>query len=224
MELVRDRRADFDEVGVQPVGISRDSPWYHIAWTQVLDLNFGLLSDFNGEAVRAFGIGFEYRGLRDVAQRSAFLVDETGVVRAPGATPSGDVPDVDELARGRRGTCNCPAHLARSRPWTHLYRLGRRRARLGRNLTLRADPRRRRRHRAHLRVLGSAYDAEQLVRLLQVRSTSPSPSSGSAAALVLTIWASGRSGKRDPRGHRDRRAAGRVPGEKIFAPAGLSSS
>ena len=27
MELVRDRRADFEELGVQPVGISRDSPW-----------------------------------------------------------------------------------------------------------------------------------------------------------------------------------------------------
>ena len=54
---------------MQPVGISRDSPWTHIAWTQALDLNFGLLSDFNGEAVRAFGIGFEFRGFRDVARQ-----------------------------------------------------------------------------------------------------------------------------------------------------------
>jgi peroxiredoxin len=61
MELLRDRRAEFDEAGVQPVGISRDSPYTHIAWTQALDLNFGLLSDFNGEAVRGFGIGFEFR-------------------------------------------------------------------------------------------------------------------------------------------------------------------
>ena len=55
MELLRDRREEFDALGVQPVGISRDSPWTHIAWTQALDLNFGLLSDFNGDAVRAFG-------------------------------------------------------------------------------------------------------------------------------------------------------------------------
>ncbi len=103
MELVRDRRDDFDEVGVVPVGISRDSPWCHIAWTQVLDLNFGLLSDFNGEAVRAFDIGFEYRGFRDVAQRSAFLVDESGVVRAAWSYPSGDVPDVDEWLDTARG-------------------------------------------------------------------------------------------------------------------------
>jgi len=96
MELVRDRREDFDDVGVQPVGISRDSPWTHIAWTQVLDLNFGLLSDFNGEAVRAFDIAFEYRGFRDVARRSAFLVDEHSVVRAAWGYETGGVPDVDE--------------------------------------------------------------------------------------------------------------------------------
>ncbi|MGH3001228.1 MAG: redoxin domain-containing protein, partial [Gaiellaceae bacterium] len=41
LELVRDRRAEFEAAGVQPVGISRDSPWTHIAWTQALDLNFG---------------------------------------------------------------------------------------------------------------------------------------------------------------------------------------
>jgi glutaredoxin-dependent peroxiredoxin len=96
MELLRDRRAAFEEAGVQPVGISRDSPWCHIAWTQALDLNFGLLSDFNGEAVRAFGIGFEFRGYRDVARRSAFLVDETALVRNAWYYETGDQPDVDE--------------------------------------------------------------------------------------------------------------------------------
>ena len=96
MELLRDRRAEFDELGVQPVGISRDSPYTHIAWTQALDLNFGLLSDFNGEAVHAFGIGFAVRGFTNVARRTAFLVDETGMVRKAWDYEPGDVPDVDE--------------------------------------------------------------------------------------------------------------------------------
>ena len=78
---------------MQPVGISRDSPWTHIAWTQALDLNFGLLSDFNGDVVHAFGIGFEFRGFRDVAQRCAFLVDETGTVRAAWNYETGEVPN-----------------------------------------------------------------------------------------------------------------------------------
>ncbi len=102
MELLRDRRAEFDKARVQPVGISRDSPYTHIAWTQALDLNFGLLSDFNGEAVRAFGIGFEFRGFRDVAQRTAFLVDEAGLVRNAWNYETGDVPDVDEWLEAAR--------------------------------------------------------------------------------------------------------------------------
>src|SRR3954469_17423310 len=96
MELLRDRRAAFENAGVQPVGISRDSPWCHIAWRQALDLNFGLLSDFNGEAVRGFDIDFEFRGFHDVARRSAFLIDEAGVVRNAWYYETGDVPDVGE--------------------------------------------------------------------------------------------------------------------------------
>ena len=52
--------------------------------------------------MRAFGIGFEFRGFHDVARRTAFLVDETGIVRAAWEYDTGDVPDVDEwLAAGR---------------------------------------------------------------------------------------------------------------------------
>jgi peroxiredoxin len=97
MELLRDRRAEFDETGVQPIGISRDSPWTHIAWTQALDLNFGLLSDFNGDAVREFGIAQNYNDFRDVARRSAFLVDESATVRAVRVYENSEVPDLDEL-------------------------------------------------------------------------------------------------------------------------------
>ncbi len=97
MELLRDRRAEFEELGVRLFGVSRGSPWTHIAWSQVLDLNFPLLSDWNAEAVHALGIAREFRGLRDVAERSAFLVDEDGTVRGAWRYDSGEVPDVDEL-------------------------------------------------------------------------------------------------------------------------------
>ena len=78
-------------------GISRDSPWTHIAWSQTLDLSFPLLSDWNAEAVRGFGIAFEFRGLRDVARRSTFLVDQGGTVRGAWRYDTGQVPDFDEL-------------------------------------------------------------------------------------------------------------------------------
>jgi len=87
---------------VQPVGISRDSPWTHIAWTQALDLDFPLLSDWNAEAVHAFGIAFEHRGLRDVAARTTFLVDGEGVIRSAWAYGTGEVPDLDEWVAAAR--------------------------------------------------------------------------------------------------------------------------
>ena len=56
-------------------GISRDSPWSHVAWAQVLDLgDTPLLSDWNGDAVRGFDVELEYRGMTGVAERTAFLV------------------------------------------------------------------------------------------------------------------------------------------------------
>ena len=97
MELLRDRGAEFEQAGVQRFGVSRDSPWTHIAWTQALDLNFPLLSDWNGEAVHGFEITREFRGFRGVARRSAFLVDQTGTIRGAWAYEDAEVPDFDVL-------------------------------------------------------------------------------------------------------------------------------
>ena len=77
--------------------ISRDSPWTHIAWSQTLDLNFPLLSDWNADAVRGFGIAHDFRGFADVAERTAFLVDSSGTVRGAWRYETAEVPDFDEL-------------------------------------------------------------------------------------------------------------------------------
>jgi glutaredoxin-dependent peroxiredoxin len=97
VELLRDRSAEFEQAGVQKFGVSRDSPWTHIAWTQALDLNFPLLSDWNAEAINGFGIVHEFRGFKGVARRSAFLVDQTGTVRGAWAYEDAEVPDFDVL-------------------------------------------------------------------------------------------------------------------------------
>jgi len=97
MELLRDRSAEFEQAGVQPLGVSRDSPWTHISWMQALDLNFPLLSDWNGDAVRGFGIAHDFRGFADVADRTAFLVDSSGTVRGAWRYETAEVPDFDEL-------------------------------------------------------------------------------------------------------------------------------
>jgi peroxiredoxin len=99
MELLRDRSAELGQAGVTPFGISRDSPWTHIAWAQTLDLNFPLLSDWNGEAMRAFGVEREFRGHQGVAERSAFIVDPDGTVRGAWRYDTAELPDFDELLR-----------------------------------------------------------------------------------------------------------------------------
>jgi len=69
------------EAGVRPLAISRDSPWSHAAWAQTLGVDVPLLSDWNGEATRAFGVAVEPLGMKDVAARSAFLIEDGDVIK-----------------------------------------------------------------------------------------------------------------------------------------------
>ncbi len=102
MELLRDRSAEFEAAGVRAFGVSRDSPWTHISWAQALDLNFPLLSDWNADAVRAFGIAHRFREFEDVAERTAFLVDPDGTVRGAWQYETSEVPDFDGLLTAAR--------------------------------------------------------------------------------------------------------------------------
>jgi peroxiredoxin len=87
---------------VKVFGVSRDSPWSHVAWAQALDLDVPLLSDWNGDAVNAFGIAHDHRGMGGVAERSAFLVDGQGIIRGSWRYETGEVPDFDELLAAAR--------------------------------------------------------------------------------------------------------------------------
>jgi peroxiredoxin len=64
---------------------------------QVLELDFGLLSDWNGEAVRGFGVARDYRGMKEVAERTAFLVATDGSVLGAWRYGDSEVPDFDVL-------------------------------------------------------------------------------------------------------------------------------
>jgi glutaredoxin-dependent peroxiredoxin len=104
MELLRDRSKEFEDAGVRVYGVSRDSPWTHIAWSQALDLNFPLVSDWNADAVKAFDVAHEFRGFADVAERTAFVVDADGTVRASWRYESNEVPDFDVLLAAARAS------------------------------------------------------------------------------------------------------------------------
>jgi peroxiredoxin len=102
MELLRDRSEELRAAGVQPYAISRDSPWTHVAWMQALDLDFPLLSDWNGEATHGFDVAIDHRGLRDVSERSAFLIDRDGTIRGAWRYGTSEVPDFDVLLAAAR--------------------------------------------------------------------------------------------------------------------------
>lgn len=81
---------------MRPFGISRDSPWSHASWAMTLGVDgVPLLSDWNGEATRGFGVAFELQEMADVSARSAFLI-EGDTVRASWLLGS-ELPDVDAV-------------------------------------------------------------------------------------------------------------------------------
>jgi peroxiredoxin len=60
-----------------------------------------LLSDWNGDAIRAFDVAFEPLGMSDVAARSAFLIDDGATIRAAWMLGS-ELPDIDAVIEAAR--------------------------------------------------------------------------------------------------------------------------
>ncbi|MDR7416056.1 MAG: peroxiredoxin [Armatimonadota bacterium] len=79
----RDQLSTFEALGARVVGISVDGPFALKAFAEQQGLTFPLLSDFNREAVRAFGIeddGLLGGLLRGASKRAVFVLDPDGVV------------------------------------------------------------------------------------------------------------------------------------------------
>ena len=73
----------YEELEVQPIGISVDSVFCLAEYRKQQNLSFPLLSDFNKEVPEQYGClyetwGFQYRG---VTKRSVFVLDEEGTVQ-----------------------------------------------------------------------------------------------------------------------------------------------
>jgi peroxiredoxin len=61
-----------------------------------------LLSDWNGDATRAFGVAAERGGMQDVAARSAFLIEDGQTVLAAWELGR-ELPDIDSIVAVARG-------------------------------------------------------------------------------------------------------------------------
>jgi len=95
-------------MGVAVVGVSRDSPYSHLEWSRRLGLGFPLLSDWNAEAVRAFGVSQSMDGLEDTPVRSVFLAGGDGMIRAAHRYGDDEVPDVRVLLAEARDLSDGP--------------------------------------------------------------------------------------------------------------------
>jgi peroxiredoxin len=80
----RDDLALYNELGAQVAAISVDSPFVLDRFRKEIGADYLFLSDFNREASRAFGVLREAPlgpGLRDVSDRSVFVVNPDRTVR-----------------------------------------------------------------------------------------------------------------------------------------------
>ncbi len=103
----RDQMAQFNSLNAQVLGISVDGPFALKAWSDANNLNFPMLSDFNREAVKLYGVALEnLAGLEGyiAANRAVFVVDKDRVVRYAWVAPSpANEPDYDEVRQALSG-------------------------------------------------------------------------------------------------------------------------
>jgi glutaredoxin-dependent peroxiredoxin len=78
----RDSLARLNAVDAQVFGISVDTFFTLKAFQADQQLTFPLLSDFNKEVIRAYGVFNEDMiGLKGIAKRAVFVIDRQGIVR-----------------------------------------------------------------------------------------------------------------------------------------------
>jgi peroxiredoxin len=78
----RDSMAELKKVSAQVLGISVDSFFALKAWADQQQLDFPLLSDFNRDVIRTYGVvNPDMIGLKDIARRAVFVIDRAGIVR-----------------------------------------------------------------------------------------------------------------------------------------------
>lgn len=96
MALYNETLKLFSRHNAQLVGISVDSKWSHLAFSQSRKLHFPLLADFEpkGQVAKMYGVYDEKEGQ---AQRALFVLDEKGIIRWNYLSPVGINPGADGI-------------------------------------------------------------------------------------------------------------------------------
>jgi peroxiredoxin len=97
----RDSMARLIDLNAQVIGISVNDPFSNKAFAEKNRLPFPILSDYNRQVIKAYGVETpDFGGLKGytVAKRSIFIVDKNGVVRYVWTTEDPTVePDYKEI-------------------------------------------------------------------------------------------------------------------------------
>ena len=95
---MRDWWSDLAELPGAVYGVSADPPFPQLAFVDEYDLSFPLLSTFNNDVLRGFGVRVEEGILRGIARRSVFvLAPDRTVEYAWAADEPLTFPDLDEV-------------------------------------------------------------------------------------------------------------------------------
>lgn len=97
----RDSMARLTDLKAQVIGVSVNDPFSNKAFAEKNRLPFPILSDYNRQAIKAYGVeNPDFGGLNGytVAKRSIFIIDENGTVRYVWTTDNPTVePDYEEI-------------------------------------------------------------------------------------------------------------------------------
>ncbi|MEF8786113.1 MAG: redoxin domain-containing protein [Haloarculaceae archaeon] len=79
---LQEHLADFESAGATLLGVSADSPFSQGAFREEHDLDFDLVSDMAGDAIRAYDLEMDIAdlGLYGVANRAVFVIDDEGAI------------------------------------------------------------------------------------------------------------------------------------------------
>ena len=82
MVALQERISEFEAAGATVFGVSADSPFSQGAFREEHGIEFDLVSDMAGEAIRAYGLEMDIPdlGLFDIANRAVFVLDDGGTV------------------------------------------------------------------------------------------------------------------------------------------------
>jgi len=82
MLALQEHLDDFHDAGATVLGVSADSPFSQGAFREEHGLEFDLVSDMGGDAIRAYDLEMDIPdlGLHGIANRAVFVLDDDGAV------------------------------------------------------------------------------------------------------------------------------------------------